>query len=212
MNILAIGAHPDDIEFGCAGTLFKYAQCGHRVYMMIATEGGMGGDNGTRRREAEAAARGIGVRKIFWCNYRDTEVSPGKDLIGDIERSIRLVLPAFIFVHHREDTHQDHRALAEATISATRYVRNVLFYEGPTTVNFQPNVFVDISNLLDQKLSFLAAHASQREKTNIPDLNILDLGRAVAVSRGIQARTTHAEGFVSLRLFINVGGDIGDDR
>ena len=56
-------------------------------------------------------------------------------------------------MNYPEDTHQDHRALAEATLSATRYIRNVLFYEGPTTVNFQPNVFVDISNLLDPVLT-----------------------------------------------------------
>jgi len=80
----------------------------------------------------------------------------------------------------------------------------VLFYESPTSVDFSPNVFVDIGSHLERKLDVLAAYASQTEKTNIPELNILDIARAVAVSRGIQARTKSAEGFVSLRLFINV--------
>jgi LmbE family N-acetylglucosaminyl deacetylase len=204
MNLLAIGAHPDDIEFGCAGTLMKYADNGHGVYMMVATAGGLGGDPSVRRREAEESAQLMGVRDILWGSYRDTEILLHKSLIDDIEGAIRTVDPAFIFVHYKEDTHQDHRALAQAAISATRYIRNVLFYEAPTSVDFSPNVFVDIASHLDRKLDVLAAYASQTEKTNIPELNILDIARAVAVSRGIQARTKCAEGFVSLRLFINV--------
>jgi LmbE family N-acetylglucosaminyl deacetylase len=171
---------------------------------MVTTDGGMGGNPAVRRAEAEDAARIIGVRKILWGRYQDTEIPLHKSLIDDIEEAIATVNPAFIFVHHKEDTHQDHRVLAEAAISATRYVRNVLFYEGPTSVDFSPNVFVDIASNLERKLDVLAAYASQTEKTNIPELNILDIARAVAVSRGIQARTKFAEGFVSQRLFINV--------
>ncbi len=204
MNLLAIGAHPDDIEFGCSGTLMKYVEYGHHVYMMIASEGGMGGDTAVRRREAERAAEMMGVEEILWGSYKDTEISLDKSLIDDIEQAIKTVRPAFIFIHHKEDTHQDHRALAQAATSATRYVRNVLFYEGPTSNDFNPNVFVDISDHLERKLDVLTAYASQTEKTNIPGLNILEIAKAVAVSRGIQARTKHAEGFVSLRLFINV--------
>jgi len=208
MNVLAIGAHPDDIEFGCAGTLMKYADNGHNVFSMVFTGGGMGGSQSTRQREAEDAARKMGVKEILWKNYPDTELPLNKALIDDIEEAISTVRPAFIFVHHKDDTHQDHRVLAQAAISATRYIRNVLFYEGPTSVDFSPNVFVDVASHLDRKMATLAAHASQLEKTNIPGLNIVDIARAVAVSRGIQARTTYAEGFVSLRLFINVGQEV----
>lgn len=182
----------------------KYAKSGHGIYLMVVTQGGLGGDTAIRPREAEEAARQMGAREILWGRHRDTELPFCRTLIPSIEDAIRAVQPAFIFVHHQQDTHQDHRVLAQAAISATRYVRNVLFYEAPTTVDFRPNVFVDISDLLDRKLAVLAAHASQLEKTNIPGLNILDIARAVAVSRGIQARTSHAEGFMSLRLFISV--------
>jgi LmbE family N-acetylglucosaminyl deacetylase len=209
MNVLAIGAHPDDIEFGCAGTLMKYSDNGHNVYSLVLTGGDQGGSKNTRRREAEEAARKMGVKEILWKSYRDTELPLNKPLIDDIEQAIGVVQPSFIFVHHKDDTHQDHRALAQAAISATRYIRNVLFYEGPTSVDFSPNVFVDIRGHVDRKMAVLAAHASQLEKTNIPGLNIVDIARAVAVSRGIQARTGYAEGFVSLRLFINVGKEIG---
>lgn len=204
MNILAIGAHPDDIEFGCAGTLMRYVQNGHDVYAFVATSGDAGGESDVRRREATEAARRMELREVFWGEYRDTELPLAKSLIDDIERVIASVKPSFTFVHHQDDTHQDHRVLSQAAISATRYVRNVLFYEGPTTVDFHPNVFVDITTLIDRKLTVLGAHASQVEKTNIPGLTILDIARSVAVSRGIQGRTAYAEGFHSLRLFINV--------
>ncbi len=209
MNVLAIGAHPDDIEFGCAGTLMKYADIGHNVYAMVLTGGGMGGSKSVRQKEAEEAALKMGVKEIIWGSYQDTELPPSKSLIDDIEKAIEPVQPSFIFIHHQDDTHQDHRALAQAAISATRYIRNVLFFEGPTSVDFSPNVFVDITTHVDRKMEALAAHASQMEKTNIPGLNILDIARAVAVSRGIQARSGYAEGFVSLRLFINVGEEVG---
>lgn len=204
MNVLAIGAHPDDIEFGCSGTLMRYVQNGHDVYAFVATQGDAGGEAALRRCEAEEAGRRMGVRQVFWGDYRDTELPLAKTLIDDIEEVMRSIVPSFIFVHHKDDTHQDHRVLSQAAISATRYVRNVLFYEGPTTVDFHPNVFVDITTLIERKLAVLGAHASQVEKTNIPGLSILDIAKSVAISRGIQGRTTYAEGFQSLRLFINV--------
>ena len=110
----------------------------------------------------------------------------------------------FIFVNYFEDTHQDHRYLAQATISATRYIKNVLFYEVPTTQNFTPNVFVEIGDVLEQKMSSLEAHTSQVLKTNIEDMSISEIARSCANFRGIQGRVKHAEGFVSLRLFVNI--------
>ncbi len=117
---------------------------------------------------------------------------------------LKKVTPDFIFVQYEDDTHQDHRSLAKATISATRYVRNVLFYEGPTTQNFSPTVFVDIKETIDTKFAMLLAHQSQVQKTNIEGLSITDIVRSTAVFRGIQGRVQFAEAFVPLRLFINI--------
>jgi LmbE family N-acetylglucosaminyl deacetylase len=204
MKILALGCHPDDIEFGCGGTLSKYAAAGHDVYMMVMTEGHAGGDQAVRRAEQERAAEIIGCRKLYWGGYRDTELPLDRELIQTVEHVIDEVAPVFIFVHHGEDTHQDHRALSQATITATRYTRNVLFYEGPTTQNFIPTVFVSLDEVIDRKIAALQAHASQAGKTNIGDLGIVELAHAAALFRGTQARIKHAEGFLPLRLFINV--------
>ncbi len=205
MNILAIGAHPDDVEVGCAGTLIKYAQGGHHVFLLITTKGEMGGEDKIRCEEQMKAADIIGAEDVFWGGFKDTELSDkGNDVIHMVERYIKEIQPHFIFVNFSYDSHQDHRALNRSVLSAARYVKNVMFYEVPTTDNFTPNVFVDIGSVLDKKLEALKAHASQVMKTNIEGLSILDIARSSAHFRGVQGRVPLAEGFVTERLFVNI--------
>ena len=204
VNILAIGAHPDDIEFGCGGALIKYTQKGHRLFLLVMTGGGLGGSSTVRRQEQADSGKILGTEKIFWGDYEDSHLIVDAGLIGKIEAVIAEVKPDFIFCNFPDDTHQDHRHLAQAIMSATRYIRNVLFYEGPTTQNFNPQVFVDISDTLDKKVEALQAHHSQVMKTNIEDLSIVEVARSSANFRGIQGRVKFAEAFHSLRLFINI--------
>jgi len=77
---------------------------------------------------------------------------------------------------------------------------NFLFYEGPTTQNFSPNVFVDIADVLQDKMKLLEAHESQITKTNINDLTILESAYSNVNFRGIQGRVKFAEAFLSQRL------------
>ncbi len=204
MNILAIGAHPDDIEYGCAGTMIKYAERGHHIFLMVLTSGQEGGSTEIRQQEQEAAAEIMKVQKVFWGDYHDTQLPLNKELVEKIEEVLGEVKPDLILVNYGDDTHQDHRILTQATMSATRYVRNVLFFEVPTTQNFNPQVFVDISDTLERKFKVLEAHASQVMKTNIEDMYIIELARANATFRGIQGRVKFAEAFAPLRLFINI--------
>ena len=204
MTILAIGAHPDDIEYGCAGTLIKYAERGHHIYLMVLTSGQEGGSSEIRKQEQENAAELMSVQKIFWGGYHDTQLPLNKELIEKIEEVLGEVNPDLILVNYGDDTHQDHRILTQATMSATRYVRNVLFFEVPTTQNFNPQVYVDISDTLERKSQVLNAHASQVMKTNIEDMYIIELAQANATFRGIQGRVKFAEAFAPLRLFINI--------
>ncbi|MEK6527168.1 MAG: PIG-L family deacetylase [Nitrospirota bacterium] len=205
LRVLALGAHPDDIEAGCGGTLSKYARNGHRIFLMVLTAGEQGAARGIRTREQQQAAKSLKAEKIYWGGYPDTKLPMDQRLIQKIERVVRKVDPHFIFVHFHDDTHQDHRHLASCTMTATRYTKNVMFYEGPTTQNFSPTVFVDIDTVLEDKIQALRAHTSQVKKTNIEGLTILDIIRSSAHFRGIQGRVKNAEGFVPLRLFINIG-------
>ncbi len=204
MNILAIGAHPDDVEFGCGGTLIKYARKGAHIDLLVLTDGSRGGSARVRRREQKRAAAVLGARAIHWGGYHDTLLPSGRRLIDRMERVIRKVLPDFIFVNFPEDTHQDHRQVARAAISATRYARNVLFYEGPTTVNFSPTVFIDVAEEIDQKIRALRTHRSQITRTRIEATPTCEIAEASAHFRGVQGRVRWAEGFAPLRLFINI--------
>ena len=204
VSILAIGAHPDDIEFGCGGSLIKYSQRGHRLFLLVMTGGGSGASSETRMVEQAAARQVLGAEEIFWGGYQDTHLGVDAEMIKKIESVIASVKPEFIFCHFPDDTHQDHRHLAQAVMSATRYIRNVLFYEGPTTQNFDPQVYVDVADTLEVKLEALRAHRSQVMKTNIEDLSIIEVARSCANFRGIQGRVKYAEAFHALRLFINI--------
>ena len=203
-NILAIGAHPDDIEFGCGGTLIKYAEKGHHVFLLVMTKGEMGGESDTRAAEQMESMKIMGAQKIFWGGLVDTQIEISPDIIKRIEGVIDEVRPDCIFCHYPEDTHQDHRHLSQMAISATRYIQNVLFYEGPTTERFNPQVYVEIAGTLTLKVKALMAHRSQVKKTNIEEVSIVEIAHSSANFRGIQGRVQYAEAFSALRLFVEI--------
>jgi LmbE family N-acetylglucosaminyl deacetylase len=202
MNILVIGPHPDDIEYGCGGTMAKMQSHGHRIHQLIMTGGEMGGAASIRHKEQEQSARLVKAQ-LIWGRWTDTQVPLNKDVIQDVEDVIHQVKPMLIFVPYYKDTHQDHRNVAQAAITATRYARNVLFYEAPTSVNFNPSVFVDIGAQLQKKFSMLRAHRSQVYQTKVKDLSIIENARSVAIFRGFQNRVKFAEGFMPLRLALD---------
>lgn len=202
MNILTIGPHPDDLEIGCGGTLAKLSAGGHKITLVIMTKGQMGGESAIREREQEKSAKMLGA-KLHWGQWMDTQVPLDKSIIQFIEEIIKKTKPTLVLVPYYKDTHQDHRNVAQATITATRYARNVLFYEVPTSVNFNPTVFVDIGRFLEKKFALLKAHKSQVYQTKIPDLSIIDNARSAAIFRGFQNRVKYAEGFLPLRLALD---------
>lgn len=200
LNILAIGAHPDDIEFGCGGSLIKYAKSGHNIYLLVLTDGSFGGNPDIRRQEQNDAFQFIGGRQLFWGNFRDTELVNSRELIVKMEDVIGQVRPDTVFLNYHEDVHQDHRSASKAGISATRYIKEVLFYEVPTTQHFEPDVFVNIEDMLNKKLDLLKVHNSQVNRTKIENLTILESVQSCANFRGYQGRVKYAEGFKALRV------------
>lgn len=204
MNILAIGSHPDDIEFGCGGALYKFARNGHRVFMYVVTNGSAGGNAVKRIAEQKKSCKLLGAQEVTWGKFKDTALPSFKTVVDAIEHTVKKVEPTFVFVHHGKDTHQDHRHVHAAAVSATRNIANILFYEGPTSYDFDPNVFVTINSQLEPKVASLRCHHSQVMKTNIRMHSILDIARATATFRGTQCRAPFAEAFTSLRLLINM--------
>ncbi len=204
MNILAIGAHPDDIEIGCGGTLVKYAKKNHDIYLLVLTEGeGASGGGKTRKREQENSAKCLKAKELFWGGFMDTKVPVNKESISIIESIIKKTKPELVFFNYPKDIHQDHRSVSDVCISASRYVKNVLMYEVPTTQGLEPDVFVDIGEVIKDKLKLLKIHISQVDKMRVPHLTILDSAKACANFRGFQGRVKYAEGFKSLRLTLD---------
>ena len=165
MNILAIGAHPDDIELGCGGlSLLKAVEQGHTVSMYTLTKGSHSGDPNERVQELKLSARTIGAERLFIDDFEDTKLQLNSDLINHIEFVIRNVKADIVFTHSMVDTHHDHKAIAEATIEAGRQVPNILAYEMPVTKDFKPQVYYDISDVIDNKINLLKLFFSQRDK------------------------------------------------
>jgi LmbE family N-acetylglucosaminyl deacetylase/CheY-like chemotaxis protein len=160
-RVLAIGAHPDDVEIGCGGALIKHQADGDIVHILTLSRGAAGGDVNVRTAEAQHAAKLLGA-KLDFGNLRDTQITEGVETIRIIEAAICELRPTHVYTHCLEDTHQDHRAAHTASLVAARSVPNVYCYQSPSsTVEFQPNHFVDVTEFMKTKLQAIGAYQSQ---------------------------------------------------
>jgi two-component system, NtrC family, response regulator HydG len=210
-TIVAIGAHPDDIEIGCAGTLLNYARQGWNIYYIIASLGEQCEVNEknpsvltkTRKEESRKAAEPIGVKEIFYLMLPDTFIEYNGLTIGAVERVINSVKPDLIFTHTLQDNHQDHKNLGFATITACRRAKaNILQYETPSTAqSFQPVVFSPISNAIKQKIEILKCFTSQNEKIYLDNKAIMGLARY----RGYTSGSKYAEAFEVSKWYLQTG-------
>ncbi len=164
-RVLAIGAHPDDVEIGCGGTLAKHRSEGDIVSILTLSRGAAGGDINARTVEAQNAASLLGA-KVEFGNFMDTGISEGAQTIEMIETAIRAFQPTHVYTHAAEDTHQDHRATHAATLVAARGVPNLYCYQAPSsTVDFRPNLFIDITPFIKNKLRAIQAYDSQVKRS-----------------------------------------------
>lgn len=159
--VLAIGAHPDDVELGVGGILFGHRAAGDAVHILTLSRGGKGGHVSERQTEAFVAAEMLGAR-LHLEDLPDSEISENEPTVSIIEKLVSELRPTIIYVHSDHDMHQDHRAIHKAALLATRGVRSVSCYQSPSsTVDFRPNRFVAIDDHLDKKIQLVQAHKSQ---------------------------------------------------
>ncbi len=160
-HVLAIGAHPDDVEIGVGGLLAAHSKAGDTVTILTLSRGARGGDADSRQHESLATAEMLGAR-LFLKDLIDTEISGGGATVRLIEEVVKEVRPTIVYTHSPHDRHQDHRAVSEATIVATRRVGTVACYQSPSaTIDFRPTRFVRIDDYLETKLQLLERFASQ---------------------------------------------------
>lgn len=205
MNVLAVGAHPDDIEIGCAGSLAFHHDRGDEILMVTLTAGENGGETTdglgeVRIREAYKAASLLGAG--FAClGFPDTEVAVSKQAISALETLVFDMQPDRAYVPYHNDTHQDHRATAQIAMSACRDVKQVLMYEGPTNfTDFSANHWIDVTEFMADKRSALKAHESQGHKEMLK----LQAIEGLNAYRGYQVLVGYAEGFITHRFVENV--------
>ena len=197
MNVLAVGAHPDDVELGCGATLLRHVARGDEVTILVMTAGQRGRVEGmSRLHEQEDAASQLGVR-LVWGGFQDGSVPDGPEAISVIDEVIADTHADVLYTHAARDTHQDHRATATASLAAGRRLSSVLQFETPSSQGFEPTVYVDVADTLEEKLTALRSHLSQVLREGPVDLEAIE---AQARFRGFQGRTRYAEAFEATRL------------
>jgi LmbE family N-acetylglucosaminyl deacetylase len=168
MKILAVGAHPDDIEFGCFGTLSYYTSKKHEIFLVLFSSGEKLGKREIRENESKTSANLINA-KIKFFRFPDTNINANSNNIDKFRDYVNKIKPDILFTHYPEDTHQDHRNTTSICLSSRNSFKRILFYEGPTSNNFSPNVFYVINEHFNKKIEGLKKHKSQQVR---PYLNL----------------------------------------
>ena len=197
-RILAVGAHPDDLELACGGTLARLVDSGHEVHALVMSSGAVGGDVDRRAGEAHRAGALIGVTSCTVGGLPDTRLDESVRVMTNlVEEQLQRHNPDIILTHSAHDQHQDHLAVNLATMRAARAHPAILCYESPSvTADFKPQVFVDIEDYLPAKAAAVAEHADQRSKSYMNEEQL----SARATFRGAQGRTRAAESFEAVRI------------
>ena len=182
MKILALGAHPDDIEIFMYGLVSIYKKEGNQVFTMIATDGAKGGsqtDDLLIKQRAEEAKAGLkNLSTPTFLNIPDSEL--GEDPVHQkiIKENILNIMPDLIITHSQHDYHADHRSLSSLTISAVSHYIPILYCDTLMGVNFQPNYYIDITDHFKMKKEAVLKHNSQYPKRFVDLFKLMNTYRA----------------------------------
>ncbi|MDW7675219.1 MAG: PIG-L family deacetylase [Bacillota bacterium] len=219
LRILGFGAHPDDLEISCGGTLAKYQQLGHQVIMGVACVG----DKGHREIPPEELAK-IRIEEsnragaylnapVYNLGFKDGEILE-QDLATrwKVVDLIRRADPDVIITHHPADYHADHVAVSRLAVDASfmvsvphirtefpaiHKVPQIYFMDNYAGVNFTPSEYVDVTKTFSLKEQMLGEHLSQINWLKDHDnMDIMEFIRICGRFRGFQCGVGYAEGFV----------------
>lgn len=226
MNILVFAPHPDDEILGCGGIMAKHAAQGDSVFVCVATCGHPPIFNDdlmkeqkwphTLYPEIKKSHEIIGVKETFYldCPAADMESVKRFELNGKLIDLIQKIKPDEVYIPHFGDMQKDHTILAEAIMVAVRpkykhRVQSVYAYETlsetewniPHAANaFIPNVYVDVSEYLPQKLNAMGCYQSQLGA--FPDPRSIEAVESLAKLRGSTMGANAAEAFMLVRKYI----------
>ena len=202
LNVVCVGAHPDDPETGCGATLARYSARGHSVTIVYLTRGEAGIQGKTheeaariRTEEALSACRILGAKPIF-VGQIDGSSEVNNVRYEEFDRLMRTQQPDVVFTHWPVDTHRDHCAASLLTYQswyrATKKYALVYFevMSGEQTQQFSPNLYVDVSETWEKKKQACFMHASQGPSEFYPYHEEMER------FRGLEYRCARAEAFV----------------
>ncbi|MCB2186161.1 MAG: PIG-L family deacetylase [Deltaproteobacteria bacterium] len=202
MIILAIGAHFDDLELGCGGSLAKHVQQGDRVVALVITNSKYANHMGevlrpreTALAEGRDAAAIIGYEELICAEFTTLELTFNNALVETINRVVDDYQVDMIYTHWDQDVHQDHQAVGRATLAAGRKVNRMLMYRSNlylTPHQFFANYYRDISNFIEVKMQGILAHRTEVEKFGA---GWLDFWRNEARNNGQRMGVPYAEAF-----------------
>ena len=182
MNILAIGAHFDDVEIGCGGMLLKKAKEGHNICILTITnsEYTVPANKFSRsaeiaRSEAEEAAKIIGA-ELVCMDKAPLNLLHNEEFSYEFYKVIQRIKPDIILTHWGGDFHSDHAAVSLSSIRAARHVGTLLAYRSNwynTEVEFKGNYYIDISEYLEKKLELIKVYKSVLEPVNYSWLDFI---------------------------------------
>jgi LmbE family N-acetylglucosaminyl deacetylase len=223
MNILAIGAHPDDIEFMCAGTLLKYAKKGHSIFVALTTSGNIGSnvivgrEEIARTREAEQLeAAKLYHAQVRFLRFNDEGLADSEEVRRAVINAIRWADPDVILTHYPGDMSTDHNvtgtvvgrvmlSLPGKNIPADeppmKKAPSLFYWDTAAGLHFEPEAYVDITDTMETKLKALEMHKSQFAwMSTFQQVSLPDHCRIVAEFRGLAAGCRYAEGFRGHRI------------
>lgn len=224
MNIAVVTAHPDDAEYLMAGTIIKYVEKGHKVSIIICTNGDIGSPFVSkeeiakiRKAEGIAGAEYMGADAIF-LDYHDEFMPDNEESRLKIMDALRKVRPDVVFTHHYSDiSNADHRVVANIVLDMSYLIvaKNIVtnhkemdkspaFYYMDIAggVKFEPNEFVDISDVIDKKREAFSKHKSQIDwMEKLGAGHVLNNMLTQSNFRGFQCGCEYAEAFISLNIY-----------
>lgn len=211
-KILLVAPHPDDFIISCSGFVLKHGSNYDYDVLLMASEN-IRPSTETRIKEELTAISSIEtvignkINHIVYPGGRDTQLHlQFNDIVNYIQSMVTKTEYKIVFFPYHTDTHQDHRAVNEAVLAACRYDRNLLMYETPSTINFKPNIFVELPEaVINRKMEISEHYTSQILGPNHEHyhLTLSDYIYTKASAHGATTRTCrYAEGYTSYRMFL----------
>lgn len=207
-KILFIGAHFDDVELGCGGSIKNFTKKKYSIKILVLTHSEIVNiqnnsiirDKLQAKKEFLNSIKILGVKKYQLLDFKTNKIEFNDKLISKIRKEIDIFKPDIIFTHWDKDAHQDHRAIGQATLSAGRHVPSILMYQSNNYISeefFNGNLFIDISKSFKDKIKSIKCYKTELKRVKN---NWIKKVRLKDNQNGLKIKVKYAENFKVIKL------------